>query len=111
MKKTFAILLAATAISAHAEFLSGNQLLEYMRSQEVIQRSAADGYLMGVHDLGRGAVHCSPSSVTLKQLRDMTGQFLDAAPSIRHRSADHLVSLLMAEAWPCPKKPGAGRDA
>lgn len=111
MKAAFTIILAATAISANAEFLSGNQLLGYIKSSEVVQRAAADGYVMGVHDLGRGVIHCSPTTVSLTQLRDMTAQLLEASPSIRHQSADHLVALMMAETWPCPKKAPQGRGA
>lgn len=110
--KTIAITLAAclAAGTASAEFLSGNNLLELLRSPERHERAAADGYIMGVHDAGRGAVHCSPSTVTLSQVRDMSAQFLTAAVAARHKSADSLVMAVLQEAFPCPKRQGRGGE-
>lgn len=111
--KTTIIAFAAClfAGSASAEFLSGNQLLELLRSQERHERAAADGYIMGVHDAGRGAVHCSPPGVSLTQVRDLSVQFLNAAAPVRHQSADSLVMAILQETFPCPKRQSRGSAA
>jgi hypothetical protein len=107
-----ALLFAAclTAGPASAEFLSGNNLLELLRSQERHERAAADGYIMGVHDTARGVVHCSPNTVTLSQVRDLSAQFITAAAASRHKSADSLVLAILQEAFPCPKRQSRGGD-
>lgn len=108
-----ALILAACLFAgpASAEFLSGNDLLSLLRSQERHERAAADGYIMGVHDTGRGVLHCSPVTVTMTQVRDMSTQFLTAAAASRHKSADSLVMAVLQEAFPCPKRQARGGDA
>lgn len=107
-----AITLAAclAAGPASAEFLTGNDLLAMLRSPERHERAAADGYIMGVHDAGRGAVHCSPGTVTLSQVRDMSTQFITVAVAHRHKSADSLVIAILQETFPCPKRQSRGSD-
>lgn len=111
MKAALTLIACLAAGPASAEFLSGNDLLNLLRSQERHERAAADGYIMGVHDAGRGAVHCSPTSVTLTQVRDMSTQFITSAPASRHKSADSLIMVLLQEAFPCPKRQSRGGDA
>lgn len=110
MKLAITLAACLTAGTASAEFLTGNQLLQLMQSEERHERAAADGYLMGAHDVGRGIVHCTTTGVTLSQIRDMSRQFLIATPAVRHKSADSIVMYVLAEAFPCPKKQSKGSD-
>lgn len=110
MKIAIALAACLAAGTASAEFLSGNDLLALLRSQERQERVAADGYIMGVHDAGRGAVHCSPQSVNLTQVRDLSTQFITAATASRHKSADSLILVVLAEAFPCPKRQSKGGE-
>lgn len=110
MKAALTLIACLVAGPASAEFLSGNDLLAMLRSQERHERALADGYIMGVHDAGRGAVHCSPNTVTLSQVRDMSAQFLTAAVAARHKSADSLVMAILQEAFPCPKRQSRGSE-
>lgn len=110
MKAALTLIACMTAGTASAEFMSGNDLLSLLRSQERHERTAADGYIMGVHDTGRGVVHCSPNAVTLSQVRDMSVQFITAAATARHKSADSLVMAVLQEAFPCPKRQSRGGE-
>lgn len=111
MKPTLLLAACLASPPAFAEFLSGNDLLSLINSSERHERSIADGFIMGVHDTGRGALHCSPTAVTLTQLRDLTSQFITASVASRHRTADSLVSVVLGQAFPCPKRQSKGGDA
>ena len=101
------ILVAAIACgSAHAEFYSGNDLLEIMRGNEY-QKLIALGYVSGVADALQNAVICIPATVTSGQVRDMVKANLEANPTSRHYSADSLISNHLAKVWPCAKKGSA----
>lgn len=89
--------------------MDGNQLLSEMRGPETFKKLYALGYIAGVADTGNGVTHCSPSTVTLGQVQDMTEQFLVGNPAIRDLPADILIVRMLNSHWPCPKKPAQGR--
>lgn len=105
MKKLIAI-AALMCGTAHAEFFSGNELLSRLNSESTYDRGVAMGYVIGVHDTGRGAVHCSPEAATGGQVRDIVKASLEASPELRHLSADSLIGHTLKKVWPCPKKTG-----
>lgn len=111
MKVELILLACLAAGTASAEFLTGNRLLDLSRSAERYERTAADGYIMGVHDTGRGVVHCTPGGVTYTQVRDLSLQFIAAQTAHRHNSADSLILAVLAQAFPCPKRQNKGSEA
>lgn len=100
MKRLLPLMLIA---SAHAEFYSGNKLLELMQGSHT-EQMAALGYVIGAADATRGVGHCIPSQVTAGQVNDMVKQQLENNPSLRHITADIHVVYALGKAWPCPKK-------
>ena len=92
------------ATVAHAEFISGNELLRRLESSESYDRGLGMGYVAGVFDATSGVHHCSPSSVSLGQIRDMTLKSLRTMPEMRDRSADLYVVVSAKRMWPCKKK-------
>jgi hypothetical protein len=104
VKKTFMLAVAMLATVAHAEFISGNELLRRLESSESYDRGLGMGYVAGVFDATSGLHHCSPSSVSLGQMRDMTLKALRAMPEMRDRSADLYVVVSAKRMWPCKKK-------
>lgn len=101
MKKI--IIIAALACgTAHAEFYTGNDLLERMNGTES-QKLIALGYVGGVSDSLNNRMICMPSA-TLGQTRDIVKQYLENNPSLRHYSADSLIQSALAPIWPCAKK-------
>lgn len=106
--KKFAIILAMLASSAHAEFMTGNKLLELMQEKDSPTRSSFSiGYVIGVSDSGAGAVHCAPQDVTAGQVRDLVKAYLEQSPAVRHLPADTIILSLMKTAWPCARKGGS----
>lgn len=98
------IAAALIGVSAHAEFITGNQLLERMNSELGYDRGIANGYIMGVWDATHGIAHCPPAGITMGQIHDMVKQALVNAPSVRHNSADSFVVYAASKSWPCAQK-------
>lgn len=90
---------------AHAEFYTGNDLLQRLNSDILAERSAAIGYIMGVADSGHGVSYCPPEAVTSGQMRDMVRNYLTNTPAVRHLSADSLVTHVIKSSWPCAARP------
>ena len=104
MKKFLAIALLIPSI-ASAQFLTGNKLLEHMKSENLGLNGMAVGYVIAVSDVYQGELHCSGSNVTSGQSRDVVRKFLETNPALRDMAADLLVMLALGEAFPCQQKP------
>lgn len=116
MKKYLIGLLMVLSLSTHsAEFFTGNDLLDKMKTS----RSLALGYIAGVADENDGSFYmnfptipsfveqhanCIPAGVTMGQTIDVVEQYLIANPAVRHSSGALLVKNALRSAWPCKKK-------
>lgn len=109
MKKLL-ISLLFVPVMAHAEFHSGNSLLDKLKSPEVMDRIQALGYIQGVSDTLQNGSHCIPGNVTAGQLVDMVKNYLENVPMVRNKTADEIVVHVLKTAWPCANRP-AGRGA
>ena len=104
MKKFIAVLLIAPAI-ANAEFITGNQVLSDIQSNDPIRRGFVMGYIAGVADANNSITWCPPQGINLGQLRDMTEQYLIVNASIRNLSGDILIGDMLSLRWPCRQQP------
>lgn len=105
---TTAALAALCITSANAEFYDGNTLFSRLLGSEQ-QQMLAVGYIAGAADTLMGITICAPTNITLSQITDMVKSFLQANPSLRHKTADSIVGHVLSQAWPCEqKKKGAG---
>jgi len=101
-----ALILALAASSAQAQFVDGNELFARMTGNAA-QVNNAVGYVMGVADAELGTLWCPPANVTVRQVFDMTKQFLEAVPEKRHESASAFVIAATRVTWPCKPKQDA----
>ena len=106
MKKLIAGLLFVPAM-AQAEFMSGNGLLKDMNG-DVVDKSIALGYVMGVSDAYTNVTICPPSNVTAGQTQDVVKRYLESNPDKRHYSADSIIRISLENVWPC-KQQSKGR--
>ena len=85
--------------------MDGNKLLKDCEPDEVnFSDGMCYGYIAGVYDQGRYTPRaCIPNGVTLKQLIDVTKQYLRDTPAKRHQGADVLIVQAFRDAWPCPE--------
>lgn len=102
MKRFIAGLLLVPTM-AHAQFWSGNMLLQRLQSTDASERILATGYIMGVSDTQQQVGHCSGAHVTVGQTRDVVKLYLEQNPSVRDMSADLLAAIALGLAFPCPK--------
>lgn len=107
MKKLLIVFLLLPAIVC-AEFMTGNNLLEKQRSTSVVENMVALGYVQGVFDATQTAVHCASGAITAGQVNDMVRQYLEMYPSIRHKTADVILTDLFKKTWPCANRGRSG---
>ena len=106
MKKLFC-LIALTALPVRAEFYSGNEILQRMQSESLVEQVIAIGFVGGVADAFDMIMFCPPTGATVGQARDIARRYLLLNPAKRHRAAAGLVVDALMEAWPCEKKKGS----
>jgi hypothetical protein len=106
MKKLLIALLFAPTM-AHAEFVTGNDLLSRMKA-DVMDQMYALGYVIGVADSVEVISVCPPANIKAGQVYDIVKNFLEANPAIRHHSADIIIRSKLEALWPC-KQQGKGR--
>jgi hypothetical protein len=103
--------LLTLAAPAHAEFFSGNDLLERLSDG---RRLMAMGYVAGVFDSSWQRVHCAPPTTSLAQATSAVEYMLHNLPAERWRPAELLVLASLQATWPCAqqqqqrKTPGLG---
>ena len=107
MKKLIAI-AALMCGTAHAEFMTGNDIYKWGEESATSNLSwgMLYGYVSGVYDASRGVSHCSPLDVRLQQVVDMVRNHVAANPALRHYPGDTIIVYVLKQAWPCPKKNG-----
>ena len=105
MKKLLVALLMVPSM-AHAEFVSGNDLLSRLKSSEYMDKMYGLGYVLGVFDAGQHIRHCAPNGngINAGQIQDMVQQYLEQNPSLRNMAADLLVTDAIRRVWPCKSK-------
>ena len=101
--QAWTIALSMTALTAHAEFKDGNNLLNQIKG-DTYDYVHAVGYITGVSDATRGVTHCPPSNVSAGQITDMVRLHLESVPSVRHLTADTHVTYVLKKAWPCAEQ-------
>jgi len=105
----YALFLSALlALPAQAQMFSGNKMLDILKKAEVssnhVDWGMGHGYVAGVYDSNIGVNFCSPGSMTLGQLTDMTKNYLENNPAVRHLPAESIIVYFMSKTWPCAKK-------
>ncbi|CAB5144447.1 hypothetical protein UFOVP147_12 [uncultured Caudovirales phage] len=101
MKKLSFIAAVVVSTSAHAYFVTGNDLLARLNAADP---SVGRAYVAGVFDAFSQVAQCAPQTVNLIQVSDMAKQYLTVDAANRNQPADILLLKLMSAAWPCPKK-------
>ncbi len=104
MRKLICAALICVAPVAQAEFWEGNKLQRFLSEPAGYNSGAAMGFILGVHDVGEGVLHCSPSNITAGQAKAVVQAYLNEFPSLLHNTAQVLVTRALQRAWPCPAK-------
>ncbi len=99
--------------TAHAAFMSGNDLYQLMQGSRA-EQAQANSFVIGVYDtiqVAHGAdarnkrekILCisEQSGLVSGQVIDVTQKYLRDNPEIRNQSAASLVWVALYKAWPC----------
>ncbi len=92
----------------HAEFYTGNELLQRLQSDSNSEKAVARGFVGGVSDAWDRILFCPPEGATVGQARDIALRHLLINPARRHHAAAGLVADALMEAWPCPQQQKKG---
>lgn len=96
------------ALPAQAQMFDGNKLLDIFKKAETsgnhVDWGMSRGYVAGVYDSNTGVTFCTPSSMTLGQIADMSQKYLETNPSVRHLPAEAIIVYFLSKSWPCAKK-------
>ena len=86
--------------TSYAVSITGNKLAGYC--EEGYEKNGfCYGYVLGVYDSNPGDLICAPNGVTGKQLLSIVRKFFRERPEILHDEAAVLVTVALAEAFPC----------
>ena len=107
-----AMLLVLVPLQVHAEFLSGNDLVQYMREADKANASHPQasyydvgnymGFVTGVYDAYSTArLICPGSGVTRGQALEIVTVYLKSSPTKWNLSAVVLVRNALTSAFPC----------
>lgn len=92
---------------AHAEFMTGNELLNRFNTESYADQGFAMGFVAGVADAMDNILLCMPEGATVGQARDIAIRYLRNNPQSRHRGASALVVDALSGAWPCARNKGS----
>lgn len=106
----FAAVVAASSV-AQAQYMTGNNLLDYMGSNSPVDRAVASGFVSGVADALDGKVFCVPVGATVGQARDVTRSLLVEFPQQRHEPGYWFVVEALRRAWPCQRSSSKGQHS
>lgn len=101
MNKLIFMIFMVGMQSAHANFFTTGQLLSKLTSTEVSDIAIGHGYLAGVHDTGKNALHCNNNRITLLQLGEMSTLYIQSNPGTHNLPADVVLSNFYSRLWPC----------
>jgi hypothetical protein len=103
-----ALLLALIwTMSAEAAFYSANELYLYLvdfrkaSSRDDTTAFIGAGYVVGVFDSGNGRLWCAGDQVSVRQIIDITFDYLDQHPESGRFEAASIVREALSDAYPC----------
>ena len=104
-----AMLTVSFCSSAANTYLSGKELLDSLHSSSEVQRRAALGYILCIHDAivtlaaaGKIKPVCSPNEFNSGQLQNVVQKYIEEIPaSMLQSSASAIVLVALAKSFPC----------
>lgn len=103
--------ITLVSLNAHAQFFTGNYLVQQMREWERASRreSGADyvmaarfsAFIAGIHDADNRLLICLPHGVPAGQANAVVAKYLNENPESWNEPAAMLVKVALAKAFPC----------
>ena len=109
--KSLLIVISLVALALPAQADDGQSLLTQMNNSHTnnetkYQTSAyVQGYIAGVMDAHDKGMYCLPARrVSTGTVVSTVEDYLNSHPKQLHKTASYLVTVALAESWPCPTK-------
>lgn len=87
--------------TSYAEFVQGNELVEYCDESNIYDAGICFGYVIGISDGIDRKVACIPDGVTARQVMSIVKKYLKENPEVHHFKAQYLIGLALMKAFPC----------
>lgn len=98
-------MLLPFALPAHAQFLTGAQLLQHLDEADAgasfAKRTISMGYVSAIYDLAQGDRVCPQEPVTASELMKVVHLYLRAHPERRDEPGAKLVLDALTGRFPC----------
>ena len=97
-------------VTASAQMLPGNLLLEGLKLRGGYAEGVSQGYISGVIDSARVLLYlspnklCLPDGVKYPQIWAVVEKYVKDHPERLHQTAFELIMDAIKEAWPCTNK-------
>lgn len=106
MKKLILFCLIAIFSHANAEFISGMQLHNWMKSEDEKEKIMAASYILGVADAAKDISYCPfREQISFETVIFMTRKMIEIhADKLEKVSADQFVILGLSQVYPCKKE-------
>ena len=100
------MMLFTTANAEATQRLNGNALMSMLDAYNQKPNDNFDagffaGYVSGVTETLNGVIWCTTGNLPLEQLLSIVSKYLDQHPEQWHMSAQYIISIALAEAYPC----------
>lgn len=114
MKKIIASLLLAVSLPSYAFFYDGNQLSAWNNARKKALNNNAEtvdyldagvyrGFVIATYNAFQNTTICPEPGITVGQVEDVVGLYLDNHPELRTKPASELAYKALASAFPCKK--------
>ena len=107
----FLIIISTANTSAHSSsslgILKANELYSYCSSEQAVDHSFCEGYIIGVNDsmfsghLSNVFQVCFPPGISIEQLRLVLIKYMETIPEKLHYIADGIVAEGLATVFQC----------
>ena len=105
MKKLItSLFFCAFSITANANLLTGNALLEILNEKDPEKSGFSHGFIAGIADAGLGVVWCPKPDTTLEQVITLVHAVVSTANDSDSKPASDYVLYALNRAYPCKPK-------
>ncbi|MEL0130905.1 MAG: Rap1a/Tai family immunity protein [Betaproteobacteria bacterium] len=107
-KKTLIIILTASSFANAAQiqkqFISTEEARRWATSADAGEQKKFTGFVMGIHDAFNQLFFCTKSSVSAREVEEVSRRFLVERSDLDHKSGADVVRQALKEAYACGKR-------
>jgi hypothetical protein len=94
----------ANAAQIQKQFISTDEVRRWATSADAGEQKKFTGFVMGIHDAFNQLFFCTKTSVTTKDVEEVSRRFLVERSDLDHKSGADVVRQALKEAYECGKR-------